>query len=130
LNTKERALQTMENIFTSYFKSIKSFNRNIKLYFATLFIINLGFGAFQADFNLYILSMGITPGLLGIIQSLPPFTDAIASIPISFLFPVVSDASTHGDPSPNIWTSICSMWLDRCRVLCKYRLPTYQIHLL
>jgi len=38
-----------------------------------------------------------------------------------FLFPVPSDVLAHGYPCPNIWTSICSMWLDRCRVLCKYR---------
>jgi len=32
-----------------------------------------------------------------------------------------SDASAHGYPYPNIWISICSMWIDHSRVLCKYR---------
>ena len=75
----------MKNIFASYFKNIKSFNRNIKLYLITHFITNLGFGAFYAVFNLYILSMGMTPAFLGIILSLTTFASAIASIPIGFL---------------------------------------------
>ncbi|MDO9546982.1 MAG: MFS transporter [Pelolinea sp.] len=75
----------MTKIFSSYLNNIKSFNRNIKLYLLTLFIINLGFGAFQADFNLYILAMGMTPAFLGIILSLTPFADAIAAIPVGFL---------------------------------------------
>jgi len=75
----------MKNIFTSYFMNIKSFNRNIKLYLITHFVTNLGFGAFYAIFNLYILSMGMTPAFLGIILSLTPFASAIASIPIGFL---------------------------------------------
>ncbi len=75
----------MKNIFTSYFMNIKSFNRNIKLYLITHFVTNLGFGAFYAVFNLYILSMGMTPAFLGIILSLTPFASAIASIPIGFL---------------------------------------------
>ena len=75
----------MTKIFTSYFNNIKNFNRNIKLYLLTLFIINLGFGAFQADFNLYVLAMGMTPAFLGIILSLTPFADAIAAIPVGFL---------------------------------------------
>jgi len=75
----------MKNIFASYFKNIKSFDRNIKLHLVTHFITNLGFGAFRAVFNLYILSMGITPAFLGIILSLTPFASAIASIPIGFL---------------------------------------------
>lgn len=76
----------MTKIFTSYFNNnIKSFDRNIKLYLLTLFIINIGFGAFQADFNLYILAMGMTPAFLGIILSLTPFADAMAAIPVGFL---------------------------------------------
>ncbi len=75
----------MRDIFASYFKNINSFNRNIKLHLATHFISNLGYGAFRAIFNLYILSMGITPDFLGIILSLAPFASAIASIPIGFL---------------------------------------------
>jgi MFS family permease len=75
----------MKNIFASYFKNIKSFNRNIKLHLVAHFFTNLGFGAFRAIFNLYILSMGITPAFLGTILSLTPFASAIASIPIGFL---------------------------------------------
>ena len=75
----------MKDIFTTYFRNIKGFNHNIKLHLVTHFITNLGFGAFRAVFNLYILSMGITPAFLGTILSLTPFASAIASIPIGFL---------------------------------------------
>ena len=48
-------------------------------------LINLGFGAFQADYNLYILSLGMTPDFLGVILSLAPFSEALASIPIGYM---------------------------------------------
>ena len=64
---------------------IKKLNRNLKLYLLTIFIFNLGFSIFRIDFNLYILSMGITADFLGIILSLTPFAQALASIPIGFL---------------------------------------------
>jgi len=75
----------MVHVFISYMSDLKSIHKNIKLYLITLFIINFGFGIFLADFNLYILAMGSQPDFLGVILSLAPFADAIASIPIGFL---------------------------------------------
>lgn len=85
MNVQERVMVSMKNIFTSYVKNIKGFDCNIKLYLATVFVSNLGFGAFRAVFNLYILSMDMMPAFLGIVLSLTPFAAAIASIPIGFL---------------------------------------------
>ena len=68
-----------------FLKEIKGLNRNIKVYLITICLINLGFGVFQTDFNLYILSLGLTPDFLGIILSLTPFAQALAAIPIGFL---------------------------------------------
>ena len=67
-----------------YLKNIKNLNQNIKLYLISVLIFNLGLGAFQADFNLYILSMGMQPDFLGVILSLTPLVEAFASIPLGF----------------------------------------------
>lgn len=60
-------------------------DRNIKTYLLTALLINIGFGVFQTDFNLYILSLGLTPDFLGLVLSMTPFAQAIAAIPIGFL---------------------------------------------
>ncbi len=75
----------MVSVIRQYFKNIKFFNRNIKLYLLATVLINLGFGIFAADFNLYILSMGMEPDFLGVILSLAPFAEGLSSIPIGFL---------------------------------------------
>ena len=68
-----------------FIKEIQGLNRNIKVFLITIFLANLSFGVFQADFNLYILSLGLTPDFLGIILSLTPFAQAMTAIPIGFL---------------------------------------------
>lgn len=60
-------------------------NQNIKTYLLTALLINIGFGVFLTDFNLYILSLGLTPGFLGLVLSMTPFAQALAAIPIGFL---------------------------------------------
>ncbi len=75
----------MLSVIQQYFSNVKNFNRNIKLYVAATILINIGFGIFYADFNLYILSMGMTPDFLGIILSLAPFAEGFSSIPLGFL---------------------------------------------
>jgi MFS family permease len=47
--------------------------------------MNLGIGIIQTDFNLYILSLGISPEFLGIVLSLTPLAQAFSAIPIGFL---------------------------------------------
>lgn len=66
-------------------KGAFGFNRNIILYLVMLFIANLGFGVVGAGFNLYILSMGMSPDILGVILSLTPFAQMLLAIPIGFL---------------------------------------------
>ncbi len=69
----------------NFITEIQGLNRNIRVYLVTIFLANLSFGVFQADFNLYILSLGLTPDFLGIILSLTPFAQAMTAIPIGFL---------------------------------------------
>jgi len=69
----------------SLFKTDEGVNRNIKLYLLTVLLINIGFGVIEADFNLYILSMNMSPDFLGVILSLTPFAQVLAAIPIGFL---------------------------------------------
>ena len=66
-------------------KGMFGFNRNIILYLVMLFVANLGFGVVGAGFNLYILSMGMSPDILGVILSLTPFAQMLMAIPIGFL---------------------------------------------
>ena len=63
----------------------RGLDKNIKLYLLTILLINIGSGIVSADFNLYILSMDMTPDFLGVILSLTPFAQALAAIPIGFL---------------------------------------------
>jgi len=73
------------SVISKYLGNIKNFNRNIKLYLTAMILINIGFGIFYTDFNLYILSLGMTPDFLGVILSLAPFAEGLSSIPIGFL---------------------------------------------
>ena len=68
-----------------WLSAISSLDKNIKIYFLAVLLTNLGFGIITADFNLYILSMGISPDFLGIVLSLTPFAQALAAIPLGFL---------------------------------------------
>ncbi len=70
---------------TTESKHSYGFNRNINLYMLTILVINLGFGVVGADFNLYILSLGISPEFLGIVLSLTPLAQVFTAIPIGFL---------------------------------------------
>ncbi|MCD6355972.1 MAG: MFS transporter [Anaerolineaceae bacterium] len=68
-----------------FLKGKWGFDRNINLYLLMLTMINIGFGIIEADFNLYILSMGISPDILGVILSLTPFAMVLTAIPIGFI---------------------------------------------
>jgi len=75
-------------------KRLFGFNRNINLYMLTSLVINLGFGVVGADFNLYILSMDLSPDILGVILSLTPFAQVLAAIPIGFLAEKIGNKRT------------------------------------
>jgi MFS family permease len=64
---------------------LKKLDRNIQVYFLSVLLMSLGSGIIMADFNLYILSLGISPEFLGIVLSLTPLAQAFAAIPIGFL---------------------------------------------
>jgi len=66
-------------------RGLRNIDINIILYLVMLVMINIGFGVIGADFNLYILSMGMSPEMLGVVLSLTPFVQAFAAIPIGFL---------------------------------------------
>lgn len=68
-----------------YFASIRQFNRNIRLLLIASIFGGIASGIIDVNFNLYILSLGITPNSLGQILSAGPFAHVLASIPIGFL---------------------------------------------
>jgi MFS family permease len=73
------------NSIRSIFQGEHQIDRNINFYLITVLLINIGFGVIEADFNLYILSMNMSPEFLGIILSLAPFAQALAAIPLGFM---------------------------------------------
>lgn len=64
---------------------MRGMNRNIKLLFAASVLNGVAQGMFTVDFNLFVLSLGISPGVLGAILSANPATQALGSIPVGFL---------------------------------------------
>jgi MFS family permease len=75
----------MEESVHSMKQEKKRLDKNIYLYLLMMLLTNIGFGTVGADFNLYILSMGMSPDFLGVILSLTPFAQVLAAIPIGFL---------------------------------------------
>jgi len=69
----------------SYLGEARNFNRNIRLLLFASVLSGIAQGIFTVDFNLYILSLGIEPDVLGGILSAGPFAHALASIPVGFL---------------------------------------------
>ncbi|MBN1922156.1 MAG: MFS transporter [Anaerolineae bacterium] len=68
-----------------YFASIRQFNRNIVLLLIASGLGGIASGIIDINFNLYILSLGITPDSLGQILSAGPFAHVVSAIPIGFL---------------------------------------------
>lgn len=68
-----------------YATRIRGFNRNIHLLLLGSILGGIAQGIIDVNFNLYVLSLGITPESLGRILSAGPFAHAVASIPIGFL---------------------------------------------
>lgn len=64
---------------------MRGINRNIKLLFAASVLNGVAQGMFTVDFNLFVLSLGISPGVLGAILSANPAAQALGSIPVGFL---------------------------------------------
>lgn len=69
----------------SYFSEARQFKRNVRLLLLASLLSGVAQGIFNVDFNLYILSLGIKPDVLGGILSAGPLAHALASIPVGFL---------------------------------------------
>ena len=70
---------------SSLVRGFRGLNLNCWLIFIAGALGGLAQGIFAVDFNLYILSMGVAPDLLGAVLSAAPFAQAVGSIPIGFL---------------------------------------------
>lgn len=69
----------------SYLGEARQFKRNVRLLLLASVLSGVAQGIFNVDFNLYILSLGIEPDVLGGILSAGPLAHALASIPVGFL---------------------------------------------
>ena len=68
-----------------YVSNIKNFSKNVRLLMLAAMLSYMAFGMFSVNFNLYIISLGITPNSLGNILSAAPFASVLASIPLGFI---------------------------------------------
>ncbi|MDX9952633.1 MAG: MFS transporter [Anaerolineae bacterium] len=67
------------------FASVQQFNHNIRLLLIASILGGIAGGIIDINFNLYVLSLGISPDSLGQILSAGPFAHVLSSIPIGFL---------------------------------------------
>lgn len=74
---------------TAYASQVGRFSSNIRLVFLASMLSGLAQGMFTVIFNLYILSLGIGPDVLGRILSAGPFAQAVGSIPAGFVAEIV-----------------------------------------
>jgi len=70
---------------TAQQNKILGFNSNIIYFLSMVALSSFGLGFIEAGFNLYILSMGMSPDMLGVILSLKPFAMVLTAIPIGFI---------------------------------------------
>lgn len=82
-------VQRINRAAQAYSRQVRSFNRNIWLLLSTSVLSGIAYGIFSVDFNLYILSLGISPAGLGWVLSAGPFAQMLAAIPIGFLAELV-----------------------------------------
>ena len=74
---------------TAYVGQVAKFSSNTRLFLLASMLSGLAQGVFTVIFNLYILSLGIGPEVLGRILSAGPFAQAIGSIPAGFVAEIV-----------------------------------------
>lgn len=70
---------------SKYVNHIRKFSRNVRLLMLAAMLSYIAFGLFSVNFNLFIISLGITPDSLGNILSAAPFASMLASIPLGFI---------------------------------------------
>ncbi len=74
-----------KNIILRSIHSITKMNANCKLLFTSTALNSFSQGMFLVVFNLYILNMGISADIMGIIVGAGPYAQALGSIPIGFM---------------------------------------------
>jgi len=80
-----RAVAGARRAAIDYRNSLRGLNRNCWLLFLAGTLSGVAQGIFAVDFNLYILSLGVTADTLGAVLSAAPFAQALASIPMAFI---------------------------------------------
>jgi MFS family permease len=73
----------------AYAHQARQLNRNCRLVFVSSALNGTAQGIFSVVFNLYILSLGVRPDVLGRILSAEPFAQALGSIPVGFMTEIV-----------------------------------------
>lgn len=68
-----------------WFKNIKSFNRNIKLFIVANVLIQVGMGIFSVMYNLYIRELGLPEAVNGSVISVTSLATAIMLVPAGIL---------------------------------------------
>ncbi|MFN2184625.1 MAG: MFS transporter [Anaerolineae bacterium] len=75
----------MINGVVLYWKQLRSFGRNARLYLLSEVIIGLAFSVYMLIFNLYIVSRGYPRSFLGELQSLPNLISLFGAVPAGVL---------------------------------------------
>lgn len=75
----------MYKIIYNYFKTIKSFSDNAKIFLFSFFIFSISQGAYLTIFNLYLLNGGLNVALIGKILSFSGIGSAILAFPAGVL---------------------------------------------
>jgi MFS family permease len=68
-----------------YVRSICSFNLNVRLFLAQIFVTGIYAGIYSVVFNLYVLNMGFRTDFLGLLISVTLIASSVASIPAGML---------------------------------------------
>ena len=78
-------MKKIQNVVIGSVRSITAMKPNVKKLLTSTALNSFSQGMFLVVFNLYILNMGISADILGIIVGAGPYAQALGSIPIGFL---------------------------------------------
>jgi MFS family permease len=68
-----------------YYRRMNALSRNGKLYLLSTFVSSLGISIYALFFNLYILSLGYSEALVGVLVALPALVVALAALPSGYV---------------------------------------------
>ena len=78
-------IKNLRDPISEYFRTIKLFKSDVKLYLANIFLTHIGYGIFYVLFNLYILQIGYDLDFIGYLTSLGNFGTALMAIPAGLI---------------------------------------------